>query len=71
MKSNGGVDYQSIKKIIEAALEKDWGPRCETTDIEDFPDTDYSNPKNGRCPRCVVYERFDRFWEYFSPDEIS
>ena len=65
------VDYPSIKRIIEAAMEKDWGPRCKTKDYDDFPDILDKPENNSRCPVCVAYERFDSFWEYFSPDEIS
>ncbi len=67
----GDVNYPAIKKLLEAALEKDWGPRCAVKDYDEFPDTLDNPEKNSRCPACVVYERFDHFWEYFSPDEVS
>lgn len=71
----GEVDYPAIKKLLEAALEKDWGPRCVTKDYEDFPEIDpifaVGDPDVGRCVCCSVYEKFDTFWNYFSPDEES
>ena len=71
----GEVDYGRIKKVLEDALSKDWGPRCLVKDYEDFPelhdDIIAVGDDAGRCPCCVVYERFDRFWDYFSPDEVS
>lgn len=67
----GEVDYGRIKKVLDDALAKDWGPRCAVKDYEDLPEILENPEKNSRCPSCVVYERFDSFWEYFSPDEIS
>lgn len=68
----GEVDYGRIKKVLDDALAKDWGPRCATKDYEDFPEIKGDDPnKISRCHACEVYERYDRFWECFSPDEIS
>lgn len=67
----GEVDYGRIKKVLDDALAKDWGPRCATKDTDDLPELLENPEKSSRCPACVVYERYDSFWEYFSPDEIS
>jgi len=71
----GEVDYPAIKKVLEAALEKDWGPRCVVKDYDEFPELEPLNavgdPDVGRCPACLVYEKFDNFWNYFSPDDVS
>ena len=60
------MDYESIRKAILAKLEEDWGSRCETKDTDDFEDLITVGDKEAaRCPVCLVYEKFDNFWEYF------
>lgn len=65
------ADYGVLKEQILLYIERDWGKRCETKDYEDFPELhDNLMPVGddaGRCPVCVVYERFDRFWERLIP----
>lgn len=57
-------DYKSLKESILNVLEKDWGPRCGTKDTDEFDDL-IAGTDNGRCPCCLVYEKFDNFWDYF------
>jgi hypothetical protein len=61
------VDYKRLKEVILYAMEQDWGPRCKTKDYDDFPELDplfaIGDPEAGRCPVCLVYEKFDAFWE--------
>ncbi len=63
------MGYPALKNAILARLEEDWGPRCESKDYEDFPELDplfaVGDPDLGRCPACLVYEKFDKFWSYF------
>jgi hypothetical protein len=65
------VDYDKLKAGILDVIATDWGERCETKDYEDFPELDPINavgdPDAGRCPVCLVYEKFDKFWEYLVP----
>lgn len=73
------TEYDKLKAKMLALIKKDWGKRCETYDIEDFPDMTYvvagllydsanvENPDTGRCPVCLVYEKFDKFWQYITP----
>lgn len=66
--------YKAVKTSIIDLLERDWGPRCERKDYEDFPELEPINaigdPDAGRCPACLVYEKFDKFWSYFEPNDI-
>lgn len=63
-------DYKKVRSEIERLLERDWGPRCKTRDIDDFPELKHAitgdEKFNGRCPVCLVYERFDDFWNIFA-----
>lgn len=61
-------DYKIVKMSILDLIEADWGPRCETKDTDDFPEL--KDDIKGRCPVCVVYERFDKFWEAFDHYEV-
>lgn len=61
-------EYQNLKDEILELLERDWGPRCEIKDTVEFPEL-LEDPEQGRCPACLVYEKFDDFWDYFSPDD--
>lgn len=66
------VDYDKLKAGILSCIEEDWGERCKTTDLEDFPELHddlvvVGNPDDGRCPVCLVYEKFDKFWDYLVP----
>lgn len=55
------IDYKSLKKGILKVLRQDWGPRCETKDTED--EIVAVGGDFGRCPVCLVYEKFDAFWK--------
>ena len=61
-------EYDEVKKDLEKLLERDWGPRCKTKDTDDFEELLFpvGDPDVGRCPSCLVYEKFDKFWEYFA-----
>lgn len=58
------VDYKTLRAGILAVIEEDWGPRCKTKDTDDFDDLiTVGDPDAGRCPVCLVYEKFDAFWK--------
>lgn len=66
------VDYDKLKAGILAVINTDWGPRCVTKDYDDFPELHddlitVGDPDAGRCPVCLVYEKFDKFWDYLVP----
>jgi hypothetical protein len=64
------IDYKKLKAGILKIIEQDWGERCETTDIEDFPYLEGKTElSEGRCGVCLVYERFDKFWKMLAPNE--
>lgn len=66
------VDYKALKAGIESVLLEDWGPPCIIKDTEDFPDlVGKTELFDGRCPCCLVYEKFDDFWEYFGHDDTD
>ena len=69
------TDFSELKGHILHVLEEHYGPRCETTDIEDFPELDplfaVGDPDTGRCPVCLVYEKFDKFWSELYDDEME
>lgn len=63
-------EYDRVKSDILDLLERDWGPRCDIKDTEEFDDLGTENdPDAGRCPTCLVYDKFDNFWNYISLDE--
>ncbi len=64
---------QATKDAVPAYLTKVYGPRCKTTDKEDFPKIDYSDPKNGRCIACEMWEDYDSYLAALrgSPNETS
>ena len=63
-------DYAKAKKSVIKLMEKDWGPRCRTSDLEDFPDmADDPESWGGRCPVCLRYEKLDKLFEMIAPDE--
>lgn len=65
--SKYGKQFRELKEHNLKVLEEHYGPRCETKDYEDFPELDplfaVGDPEAGRCPVCLVYEKFDKFWE--------
>lgn len=65
-------EYKRLKERTLKLLEEDWGPRCDMKDTEDFPDlVGKTEVSEGRCPCCLVYERFDNFWELFDIEDAS
>jgi hypothetical protein len=56
-------DVRVVKMSMLDLIELDWGPRCETKDTDDFPEL--KGDEKSRCGVCVVYERFDKFWELY------
>lgn len=59
-------EYNQVKEDTLKLLERDWGERCKIKDTEDFPELlGETETGKGRCPSCLVYERFDKFWELF------
>jgi hypothetical protein len=59
------MTQKHLKKYLLATIKEDWGPRCQTKDYEDFPEV--KEVSENRCPCCLVYEKFDEFWEAFDP----
>lgn len=76
--SNYGYDMREFKRHCLMMLEEHYGERCETKDTDDFPEMlepPYANNDKdwGRCPVCLVYEKFDAFWEtfYYDDDDLE
>lgn len=63
---NDADRYKKLKAEVEALLREGWGPRCKIKDIEDFPEIIGTD---SRCSACLVYEKFDAFWDYATPDD--
>ena len=66
------VDYDELRAGILQCMKLDWGERCETKDIDDFPELHddlvvVGNQEENRCPVCLVYEKFDAWWDYLVP----
>lgn len=66
MKAN---DYKKVRLATEKLIERDWGARCETKDTDDFPEMHGLSLEEGRCPVCLMYEKFDDFWRVFARGE--
>lgn len=49
---------KNFKKQLEKTIRKDFGKRCGTKDIEDFPEL-VNDPLASRCVTCLVYEELD------------
>lgn len=65
-------DFDKLKAVIEYNIEKAYGPRCKTKDTDDFDDLiQVGDSDAGRCPCCLVYEKFDKFWSYFEPSDME
>lgn len=52
-------EYKQLKKDIEKAFKKVWGPRCGTKDTKEFPDL--KRKPESRCMVCASYDRLDEF----------
>lgn len=49
--------------LLEQYVTEMWGKRCETSDLEDFPDL--KDDRNAsRCVCCEAWEEVDRFKEW-------
>jgi len=60
------IGYAELKSQVLLFIERDWGQRCETKDTDDFDDlATVENPDAVRCSCCLVYDKFDKFWDYF------
>lgn len=64
-------DLRELKHRILNSIEEYYGSRCLAKDYDDFPDIDFAigDPDTGRCPTCLVYEKFDAFWKVFDINE--
>ncbi|KSU60729.1 MULTISPECIES: hypothetical protein [unclassified Gordonia (in: high G+C Gram-positive bacteria)] len=51
--------------LFEQYVTDMWGERCETTDLEDFPELETEN-RSSRCGVCVAWEEADQFREWLS-----
>lgn len=49
--------------LIEQYVTAEYGERCKTSDIEDFPDLKGS-PDASRCATCKAWEEVDRFKDW-------
>ncbi len=71
--SEYGKMFRELKEHNLAVLEEHYGERCKTKDYEDFPDLlplfAVGDPDSGRCPVCLVYEKFDAYWEALYYDD--
>lgn len=52
-------DFKVFRKAVEKAYSKIWGVRCETLDLDDFPEL-MDDPASSRCPACYAYELLDK-----------
>lgn len=58
---------KTLKPKLAKVLAKEFGTRCKSKDIEDFPEM-LGDPKWSRCPVCSVYEKLDAFIESLRPE---
>jgi hypothetical protein len=56
-------DNERTINTVEKYVTAEYGKRCKTTDLEDFPDLE-GDANWGRCAACVAWEEFDRFKEW-------
>ena len=59
----GEIDKALQKARIDGAakfVEEGWGKRCETKDLEDFPELAH-DPKGSRCGTCEMWEHYDEW----------
>ena len=55
-----------MKPKLEKVIAKDFGKRCGTKDIEDFPELIGDDDAN-RCITCVMYEELDNYIARLQP----
>lgn len=48
------------KDTAEQFIEWGWGPRCETKDLDDFPEM-RKDPLRNRCACCEMWEAYDQW----------
>ena len=60
------IEAYIAEQNAEAFIKWGWGERCESTDKEDFPDTDYEDPNNARCANCEMWEHYDEWLDHLS-----
>lgn len=51
--------YRLHPVSAEAFITSCWGPRCETKDVDDFPEL--KDEPNGRCACCEMWEIYDNY----------
>lgn len=68
-KKNDRDEYLELKKKTEKLILNSWGRRCKLKDYEEFPDLLTDTSESSRCPACLVWDKFDAFWDYATPDE--
>ena len=49
-----------LKSELDDFIKWGWGERCETSDLEDFPELK-DDPLASRCAACEMYEHLDEF----------
>lgn len=59
------TDFAQLKEHALHVIEEHYGDRCKTKDTDDFEELLFPVGDNdaGRCPICLVYEKFDKFWD--------
>ena len=63
-------EYKKMRSDILKLIKRDYGKRCKTKDTEDFPEMlGKTEVLEGRCYLCLVYERFDKFWDILGLDD--
>lgn len=67
-----GNMFANLKAHNLAVIEEHYGKRCKTKDTDDFDDLiTVGDPDAGRCPVCLVYEKFDNYWKYLYEDHME
>lgn len=69
-----GKMFRELREHNLKVIEEHYGERCKTKDLDDFPDEldpifPVGDPDAGRCPVCLVYEKFDNYWKVLYYDE--
>lgn len=53
-----------ITKLMIWFLKRGYGPKCETTDLQNWPELKHDTP--GRCPTCRANEVIDWLEEHLT-----
>lgn len=68
--SEYGKMFRELKKHNLDVIREHYGKRCKVKDTDEFDDlVTVGDQDNGRCPVCLVYEKFDSYWGYLYHDE--